>query len=160
MSEFIKAPPIAENFIKTLRKFGYTMQSAIADIIDNSISASAKNINILYLPNSSWLSIIDDGNGINVEKIKEKAIEKELYTKEEIENMSKGRVLQILFEAGLSTAEKVTSVSGRGVGMDMVKSSIEEFGGKIVINSDFGKGSRFLLQIPIPRYTTTTGSRA
>ena len=64
MSEFIKAPPIAENFIKTLRKFGYTMQSAIADIIDNSISASAKNINILYLPNSSWLSIIDDGNGM------------------------------------------------------------------------------------------------
>ena len=47
MSEFIEAPPIAENFIKTLRKFGYTMQSAIADIIDNSISASSKNINIL-----------------------------------------------------------------------------------------------------------------
>lgn len=64
MSEFIQAPPIAENFIKTLRKFGYTMQSAIADIIDNSISASAKNINIIYLPNSKWLSIIDDGNGM------------------------------------------------------------------------------------------------
>ena len=64
MSEFIQAPPIAENFIKTLRKFGYTMQSAIADIIDNSIGASAKNINIFYLPNSNWLSIIDDGNGM------------------------------------------------------------------------------------------------
>lgn len=97
------------------------------------------------------VEIEDDGNGIDSERIKAKALEKGLYTDSELNSMSKTRVFQILFESGFSTAEQVTAVSGRGVGMDMVKSSIEEFGGRILTESEFGKGSKFTLTIPIPR---------
>lgn len=69
MSKSINTPPIAKNFIKTLRKFGYTMESAISDIIDNSISANSKNIHITYLPESSWLSIVDDGKGMSEQEL-------------------------------------------------------------------------------------------
>jgi two-component system chemotaxis sensor kinase CheA len=109
------------------------------------------DLNISETGESIIVEIIDDGNGIDAEKIKEKAIEKELYTSAELDKMSKNRVFQILFESGFSTAEKITAVSGRGVGMDMVKSSIEEFGGRIFIDSELGKGSKFVLNIPIPR---------
>lgn len=97
------------------------------------------------------IEITDDGNGIDTDKIINKAIEKELYSEEQLSKMSKNRIFQILFESGFSTAEQVTAVSGRGVGMDMVKSSIEEFGGKIFIDSTLGVGSRFVITIPVPR---------
>lgn len=109
------------------------------------------HLNCFESGESIIVQIEDDGNGIDAEKIKEKALEKELYTESQLEKMSKNRVFQILFESGFSTAEKITSVSGRGVGMDMVKSSIEEFGGKIFVDSELGKGSKFILDIPIPR---------
>lgn len=109
------------------------------------------NLNCYETGESIIVQIEDDGNGIDAEKIKAKALEKELYTEAQLEKMSKNRVFQILFESGFSTAEQITSVSGRGVGMDMVKSSIEEFGGKIFIDSELGKGSKFVLDIPIPR---------
>jgi hypothetical protein len=69
MAKVVNAPPIAKNFIKTLRKFGYTMESAVSDIIDNSISAKAKTIRITYLPQSDWLSIIDDGKGMSKDEL-------------------------------------------------------------------------------------------
>ena len=97
------------------------------------------------------ITIEDDGNGIDQDRIKSKALEKEMYTEEQLDHMSKNRVFQILFESGFSTAEQITSVSGRGVGMDMVKSSVEEFGGKIFIDSTKGMGSKFVITIPIPR---------
>ena len=97
------------------------------------------------------IEIQDDGAGINVAKIKEKALEKELYTQAQLESMPDARAYHILFESGFSTAEQITSISGRGVGMDMVRSSIEEFGGKIVIDSEYGQGTTFVINIPIPR---------
>jgi two-component system, chemotaxis family, sensor kinase CheA len=97
------------------------------------------------------LEIEDDGGGINKDKIKEKAIERELYTAEELDGFSDQKIYSILFESGLSTSAEVTSISGRGVGMDMVKSSIEEAGGKILIHSELGQGSKFVVVIPIPR---------
>jgi two-component system chemotaxis sensor kinase CheA len=109
------------------------------------------DLNLTETGESIIVEIIDDGNGIDPEKIKEKALEKELYSSSDLEKMSKNRVFQILFESGFSTAEKITAVSGRGVGMDMVKSSIEEFGGRIFIDSELGKGSKFIIDIPIPR---------
>ena len=109
------------------------------------------DLNLSETGESIIVEIIDDGNGIDAEKIKEKALEKELYSSSDLEKMSKNRVFQILFESGFSTAEKITAVSGRGVGMDMVKSSIEEFGGRIFIDSELGKGSKFVIDIPIPR---------
>jgi two-component system, chemotaxis family, sensor kinase CheA len=95
--------------------------------------------------------IEDDGGGIDQEKVKEKALEKELYSQEELEKMSKMKVLSLIFDSGFSTAEAVTDLSGRGVGMDMVKSSIEEINGKILIFSDVGVGTKFEIVLPKPK---------
>lgn len=97
------------------------------------------------------VEISDDGNGMDRNKLIEKAIEKNLYTAEELAKMSDHRIFSLIFESGFSTAAEVTDISGRGVGMDMVKSSVEEVGGKILIDSTLGKGTRFVLVLPIPR---------
>lgn len=95
------------------------------------------------------IEISDDGRGLSVEKIKAKVLSNGLATEEELEEMTTQQVNQFIFKAGFSTAEKVTSVSGRGVGMDVVRSNIEKIGGSIELNSEEGKGSRFLIKIPL-----------
>ncbi len=97
------------------------------------------------------VEIIDDGKGLNKDMLKRKAIEKGLFTEQELSHMSDQRIYSIIFESGFSTNTEVTSVSGRGVGMDMVRSSIEDFGGKILIDSEVGRGTKFILVIPVPR---------
>lgn len=93
----------------------------------------------------------DDGKGINPKVLKEKAIEKQLFTAEELGKMSTHQIFALIFNSGFSTAKKVTDISGRGVGMDMVRSSVEDFGGRIAIDSEVGKGTTFLITLPIPR---------
>lgn len=95
------------------------------------------------------IEISDDGKGLPMEKIKAKIIANGLASVAELEEMSDQQIQQFIFEAGFSTAEKVTSVSGRGVGMDVVRSNIEKIGGSIELNSVEGKGSRFLIKIPL-----------
>jgi len=95
------------------------------------------------------IEISDDGRGIHVEKIKQKIVEKGLANVAELENMPESQIIQYIFRAGFSTAEKVTSVSGRGVGMDVVRTNIEKIGGTIELSSVFGKGSTFHIKIPL-----------
>jgi two-component system chemotaxis sensor kinase CheA len=95
------------------------------------------------------IEITDDGRGIPVDKIKAKALEKGLASGADLEEMSDQRILQFIFNAGFSTAEKVTSVSGRGVGMDVVRSNIEKIGGTVDVKSVEGKGSVFTIKIPL-----------
>lgn len=95
------------------------------------------------------IEIKDDGRGLNVEKIKEKCIERELVTPAELESMDERQIQQFIFRAGFSTAEKVTSVSGRGVGMDVVRTNIESIGGTVELQSTQGKGSVFTIKIPL-----------
>lgn len=97
------------------------------------------------------VEVIDDGKGLDKEILKKKALEKSLYTERQLSSMSDQKIYSIIFESGFSTNDQVTTVSGRGVGMDMVKSSIEEVGGKILIDSEVGTGTKFILIIPIPR---------
>ena len=97
------------------------------------------------------VEVIDNGKGLDKEFLKRKALEKGLYSQEQLDKMSDQKIFAIIFESGFSTNTEVTSVSGRGVGMDMVKSSIQEFGGKILIDSTLGEGTKFVLVIPIPR---------
>ncbi len=97
------------------------------------------------------VTIKDDGNGMSPEKLKAKAIENGLFNKEQLDRMSEQRIFSLIFESGFSTAGEVTDISGRGVGMDMVRSSVEAIGGKIVVESKFGEGSKFILILPIPR---------
>jgi two-component system, chemotaxis family, sensor kinase CheA len=95
------------------------------------------------------IQISDDGKGLNTDRIRAKAIEKGVATEEQIRNMSEKQIQQFIFAAGFSTAEKVTSVSGRGVGMDVVRTNIEKIGGAIEMVSIFGKGTTFTIKIPL-----------
>ncbi|MGE5475759.1 MAG: chemotaxis protein CheA, partial [Bacteroidales bacterium] len=95
------------------------------------------------------IEISDDGRGLNLDKIKQKAISNGLATESELESMTPQQIYQFIFKAGFSTAEKVTSVSGRGVGMDVVRTNIEKIGGTVELKSWPGKGSTFVIKIPL-----------
>jgi two-component system chemotaxis sensor kinase CheA len=95
------------------------------------------------------IEIKDDGRGLNIDRIKQKIVEKDLATDAEIEQMSDDQIMQYVFKAGFSTAEKVTSVSGRGVGMDVVRTNIEKIGGTVSLSSAKNKGSTFHIKIPL-----------
>ncbi|WP_225911562.1 chemotaxis protein CheA [Desulfuromonas versatilis] len=95
-----------------------------------------------------WITLEDDGRGLNRDKIIAKAISKGLIEGDGAE-LSDKAVANLIFQPGFSTADKVTDVSGRGVGMDVVKQNIEKIKGKIELQSTPGKGSRFILRIPL-----------
>lgn len=104
------------------------------------------------------VTIQDDGKGIDTEVIRKKAVEKNLFTAERAQAMSEKELQAVIFDSGFSTAAKVTDVSGRGVGMDMVKKAVTGGGGRIEIDSQVGKGTSFRLCIPIPRMVTIISS--
>jgi len=95
------------------------------------------------------IRIDDDGKGIDVEAVKRKAIEKKIITEDEASKISKDNVLALLGTPGLSTAQIVTDVSGRGVGMDVVITQVESVGGTIKIETEKGKGTSITLIIPL-----------
>jgi two-component system chemotaxis sensor kinase CheA len=95
------------------------------------------------------IEISDDGKGLSSEKIRKKALENGLASSEELAGMSEQQIQQFIFRAGFSTAQQVTSVSGRGVGMDVVRTNIEKIGGAIEMQSKEGEGTRFLIRIPL-----------
>ncbi|MFC7048650.1 chemotaxis protein CheW [Emcibacter nanhaiensis] len=95
------------------------------------------------------IDITDDGAGLAVDKLKAKALKNELATEAELAEMSDQQIQKFIFHPGFSTAEKVTSVSGRGVGMDVVRSNIEKIGGTIDLKSIEGKGTSFSIKIPL-----------
>jgi two-component system, chemotaxis family, sensor kinase CheA len=95
------------------------------------------------------IDIVDDGAGIDYEKIKRKALEKGIVQESELKVMGEQQLLQLIFKPGFSTAEKVTDFSGRGVGMDVVKTNVEKLGGTVEIFTQPGKGSTFKLLLPL-----------
>jgi two-component system chemotaxis sensor kinase CheA len=95
------------------------------------------------------IEICDDGAGINVERVKAKALEKGLVTHEQLARMSDRDVGNLIFLPGFSTAEKVSNVSGRGVGMDVVKTNIEKIGGTVDVQSQQGQGTVIKIKIPL-----------
>jgi two-component system sensor histidine kinase and response regulator WspE len=97
------------------------------------------------------VSVTDDGRGIPIEKLRQKVIVKKLAPPEMAEKLTEAELLEFLFLPGFSTAEKVTEISGRGVGLDVVQSMVHEAGGTVRIFSTLGKGTTFQLQLPITR---------
>lgn len=95
------------------------------------------------------IEITDDGNGLSRDRIKSKAIEKGLLNSDDAEHLSDSQIFQYIFEPGFSTAEKVTNVSGRGVGMDVVKKNIDSLKGTVAINSTEGKGTSIRIYLPL-----------
>jgi two-component system chemotaxis sensor kinase CheA len=95
------------------------------------------------------IEIMDDGAGIDPAKIRAKALEKRLITLQQAEQMGTQEIIDLIFAPGFSTAEKVTNVSGRGVGMDVVRTNIEKIGGTVDIQSTLGNGSTVRMKIPL-----------
>ncbi len=95
------------------------------------------------------IEISDDGGGIDAARIRAKAVEKELISQEQAAALDERESLELIFQAGFSTAEQVTDVSGRGVGMDVVRESIARLKGTIEIRSELGRGSTFELRLPL-----------
>jgi two-component system chemotaxis sensor kinase CheA len=99
--------------------------------------------------NTIHIGIMDDGRGIDAERLAAKAIASGSHSAEQIAAMSLEQKIELIYEAGLSTAESVTAISGRGVGMDVVRANIEKFGGTLEIESLPGEGTRFLICVPL-----------
>ena len=95
------------------------------------------------------IEVSDDGAGIAVEKVRRKAIERGVMTVERIAQLGERELLQLVFLPGFSTAAAVTNVSGRGVGMDVVRTNVEKIGGKVEIDSRVGKGTTLRMRIPL-----------
>ncbi|MBL8068040.1 MAG: chemotaxis protein CheA [Armatimonadetes bacterium] len=109
-----------------------------------TVTVSAK-----HQENHIVIEIIDDGKGINLGRVKQKAVDAGLVTADAAAKMSDKEALQFIFHSGLSTAAEVSEVSGRGVGMDIVRSNIQKLGGLIDLDTAQGKGTRFSLRLPL-----------
>ncbi|ANX12305.1 chemotaxis protein CheA [Fictibacillus arsenicus] len=99
--------------------------------------------------NHVFIEIEDDGAGINRQKVLEKALENGIITKEMSENLTDKQCFELLFASGFSTAEVISDISGRGVGLDVVKNKIESLGGSISVDSTAGYGTIFSIQLPL-----------
>ena len=95
------------------------------------------------------IEISDDGAGLNVERIRQKALERGVITADQAARMTEREIFNLIFLPGFSTAEKVTNVSGRGVGMDVVKTNVEKIGGTVDLQSTFGRGTTIRVKIPL-----------
>jgi two-component system, chemotaxis family, sensor kinase CheA len=133
----------------------------IRNAVDHGVETSAKRVqngksaegtiklNAKYEGNEIWISIIDDGGGLNRDRISEIAIERNLLSKEQASIKADSEIWPLIFEPGFSTNEVVSEISGRGVGMDVVKKNIEKLRGKVEILSEENTGTTFILQIPL-----------
>lgn len=99
--------------------------------------------------NNVTIEVADDGAGINVEKVKASAIKKGTITEEQAEMMSDKEAIDLLFQPAFSTSEKVSDISGRGVGLDVVKSKIEGLGGDVEVDTVLGEGTTFIVRLPL-----------
>lgn len=99
--------------------------------------------------NHVFIEIEEDGRGINREKVLQTAIKKEIIRKEQAGGMSDEEVAALIFASGFSTADKISDISGRGVGLDVVKTKIESLGGRVSIDSKPGRGTKFSVQLPL-----------
>ncbi len=99
--------------------------------------------------NNVVIEVRDDGNGIDVDKVRRKAIERGTITEEQAATMEDKEIINLLFLPSFSTAEKVSDVSGRGVGLDVVKSKIEALSGEVEVKSKLGEGSTFIIRLPL-----------
>ena len=106
-------------------------------------------LNAFQEGNNVIIEVSDDGNGIDTEKVKEKAIQRGVITPEQAEIMDQKEIVNLLFMPSFSMAKKITDISGRGVGLDVVRSNIEALGGDVEVVSKLGEGSKFTVRLPL-----------
>ncbi len=106
-------------------------------------------LNAFQEGNNVIIEVGDDGNGIDVEAVRSKAIERGAITEEQAESMSQKEIVNLLFMPSFSMAKKITDISGRGVGLDVVKSNIEQLGGDVEVKTKLGEGTTFTVRLPL-----------
>lgn len=111
--------------------------------------AGRLSLRAFHSGNQVFIEIEDDGKGINREAVLRKAIENKVVSQEQAALMNDSEVYMLLFASGFSTAETISDISGRGVGLDVVKSKIESLGGSVQVDSQLGKGTKFSVQLPL-----------
>ena len=99
--------------------------------------------------NKVIIDVMDDGQGFNLEKIKDRAVSRGFLTQEDIDSMTDEAIMNIIFWPGFTTGDSITSISGRGIGLDVVKTKISQLNGKVKVISEFGKGSCVHIEIPV-----------
>ena len=99
--------------------------------------------------NKVIIDVVDDGQGFNLEKIKERAVSRGFLTQDDIDSMTDEAIMNIIFWPGFTTGDSITSISGRGIGLDVVKTKISQLNGKVKVISEFGKGSCVHIEIPV-----------
>ena len=99
--------------------------------------------------NKVVIEVVDDGQGFNLDKIKDRAVSRGFLTQEDIDSMSDEAIMNIIFWPGFTTGDSITSISGRGIGLDVVKTKISQLNGKVKVISEFGKGSCVRIEIPV-----------
>ncbi len=115
--------------------------------------AGTINLSARHLENTILIEISDDGKGIRIDELKKKVLEKNLLNPEELQNMNEEQITNIIFWPGFSTGESTTDISGRGVGLDVVYTKINELNGKVSVKSTPDKGVKFSIQIPVAMAT-------
>lgn len=130
--------------------------SADHGLEDNAarIAAGKPEVGSIFLDayqdgNNVVIEVRDDGAGINIEKVKRKAVEKGHVTAEQAEKMSDKEAIDLLFKPSFSTAEQISDISGRGVGLDVVRTNVEALGGSIEAKTELGVGSTFTIRLPL-----------
>lgn len=111
--------------------------------------AGQVTINARHEENRVIIEIIDDGQGLNIPAIKKKAIQKNILTEDQINIMSEDEIIDIIFEPGFSTSETVSEISGRGVGMDVLRSNISKLNGIVEVSTEKDKGTKFIIKLPL-----------
>jgi two-component system chemotaxis sensor kinase CheA len=133
----------------------------VRNSVDHGIEAPANRIakgksscgtirlSAAHLAGRVQIEVLDDGGGMDPERLKSKAIEKGILTVDQAARMTDSEALQLIFAAGFSTAAAVSDISGRGVGMDVVKTNIEKLGGHVELDSRLGQGTRIIIRLPL-----------
>ena len=146
---------------KVIDSIGEPILHLIRNAIDHGIEPAAERkqlgkaetanitLNAHQSGNQIFVEVIDDGRGLNLERIKQIAIEKGFATLEMLAAMDDDEIYDVIFTPGFSTAYKVTDISGRGVGMNVVKEIVSELNGSVTIETEYGMGTRFVLRFPI-----------
>ncbi|MFA9463815.1 MAG: chemotaxis protein CheW [Velocimicrobium sp.] len=142
-------------------EIGDPLQHLIRNAADHGLESNEERVRLgksevgsIYLDayqdgNNVVIEVRDNGAGINTDRVKQKAIEKGTITPEQAETMTQKDIIDLLFLPSFSTAEKISDVSGRGVGLDVVKTNIEKLGGDIECKTVLGEGSSFIIRLPL-----------
>ncbi|MGG4146172.1 chemotaxis protein CheA [Paenibacillus algorifonticola] len=124
------------------------------ETVEERIAAGKSEVGTIFLRayhsgNHVFIEVEEDGRGINQERVLKTAIKNGVVTEDEAKKLSSDEINMLIFAAGFSTAEKISDISGRGVGLDVVRSKITSLGGNVTIDSSFGRGTKFSVQLPL-----------